>query len=155
MDTLVGLSRKLDGATDLKSVVRAMKAMAASNIGQYEIAVESLEDFYRTVVTGLAGYFSVEGQVVLGTNKSLSIKRKKRICAIVFGSDQGLVGQFNDRMSDFVATSLDKTETELKIWAVGERVQLLLQDKGLNSTKLYLIPNSVSAITPLIGKLLL
>lgn len=70
-------------------------------------------------------------------------------------SDQGLVGQFNDRMSDFVATSLDKTETELKIWAVGERVQLLLQDKGFNSTKLYLIPNSVSAITPLIGKLLL
>ena len=39
MDTLEGLRRKLDGAEDIKSVVRTMKAVAASNIGQYEMAV--------------------------------------------------------------------------------------------------------------------
>ncbi len=42
MDTLESLRRKIDGAEDLKSVVRSMKAMAASNIGQYEAAVDSL-----------------------------------------------------------------------------------------------------------------
>jgi F-type H+-transporting ATPase subunit gamma len=39
MDTLENLRRKLDGANDIKSVVRTMKAVAASNIGQYEMAV--------------------------------------------------------------------------------------------------------------------
>jgi F-type H+-transporting ATPase subunit gamma len=46
MDTLESLRRKLDGAEDLKSVVRTMKAVAASNIGQYEMAVSSLGDYY-------------------------------------------------------------------------------------------------------------
>ena len=40
MDTLENLRRKLEGAEDIKSVVRTMKAVAASNIGQYEMAVE-------------------------------------------------------------------------------------------------------------------
>ena len=49
MDTLENLRRKLEGAEDIKSVVRTMKAVAASNIGQYEMAVSSLGDYYRAV----------------------------------------------------------------------------------------------------------
>jgi F-type H+-transporting ATPase subunit gamma len=154
MDTLAGLRRKLDGATDLKSVVRTMKAMAASNIGQYEMAVHSLDGYFRTVATGLVGYFSSEGQLIPVQTTAKANKRNKRICAIVFGSDQGLVGQFNDKLSDFVAKSFDKNTTDLTIWTVGERVQLLLQDKGFDCPKLYPVPNSVNAITPLVGKLL-
>ena len=57
MDTLENLRRKLDGAEDLKSVVRTMKAVAASNIGQYELAVNSLGDYYRTLAVGIIAYF--------------------------------------------------------------------------------------------------
>ena len=42
-DTLEGLRHQINGAKDLESVVRTMKVMAASNIIQYEKAVE-LED---------------------------------------------------------------------------------------------------------------
>ncbi len=41
-DTLANLSRKRGGARDLQSVVRSMKAMAASSIGQYEKSVSAL-----------------------------------------------------------------------------------------------------------------
>ena len=41
-DTLVSLRRKIGGAGDLESVVRSMKALAASSIGQYEKAVLAL-----------------------------------------------------------------------------------------------------------------
>ena len=44
MDTLENLRNKTQGAKDLKSVVSAMKALAGSNIVQYETAVSSLED---------------------------------------------------------------------------------------------------------------
>ncbi len=53
-DTPASLRRKIDGAGDLESVVRTMKALAASSIGQYEKSVLALADYYRTVELGLA-----------------------------------------------------------------------------------------------------
>jgi F-type H+-transporting ATPase subunit gamma len=45
----------------------------------------------------------------------------KTVNAIVFGSDQGLVGQFNEVLADFVAKSLDALPGEKNVWAVGDR----------------------------------
>ena len=53
-DTLETLRRKIDGATELESVVRTMKALAAASIVQYERAVQALDDYYRTVELGLS-----------------------------------------------------------------------------------------------------
>ena len=40
-DTTASLRRKIRSAGDLQSVVRTMKALAASSIGQYEKSVRS------------------------------------------------------------------------------------------------------------------
>ncbi len=53
-DTLASLRHKISGAGDLKSVVRSMKALAASSIGQYENSVRALADYDRTIELGLA-----------------------------------------------------------------------------------------------------
>ena len=53
-DTTASLSRKIRSAGDLQSVVRTMKALAASSIGQYEKSVAALADYYRAVELGLA-----------------------------------------------------------------------------------------------------
>ena len=50
--------------------------------------------------------------------------------------------------------SLNGFKGKKEIWAVGERVQLLLSDVGFISTKLFSVPNSVNAITPLVGQIL-
>ncbi len=52
-DTMASLRRQISGAGDLQSVVRTMKAMAASSIGQYEQSVSALADYARTVELGL------------------------------------------------------------------------------------------------------
>ena len=52
-DTTTSLRRKTDSAGDLQSVVRTMKALAASSIGQYEASVRALADYYRIVELGL------------------------------------------------------------------------------------------------------
>lgn len=41
-DTTANLRRKISSAGDLQSVVRTMKALAASSIGQYHISVRAL-----------------------------------------------------------------------------------------------------------------
>jgi F-type H+-transporting ATPase subunit gamma len=154
METQESLRRKLSGAEDLKSVVRTMKAVAASNIGQYETAVSSLGDYYRTVSLGISAYLRQEKNNSTIEKKEPKGNNEKLICAIVFGSDQGLVGQFNDSITDFVSQSLHVLPGRKEIWAVGERVQLLLSDIGYNSSKLFSVPSSVNAITPLVQQIL-
>ena len=56
-DTTASLRRKIGSAGDLQSVVRTMKALAASSIGQYEKSVRALADYYRTVELGLGVCF--------------------------------------------------------------------------------------------------
>jgi len=56
-DTTAGLRRKIDSAGNLQSVVRTMKALAASSIGQYKQTVRALGDYYHTVLLALAVCF--------------------------------------------------------------------------------------------------
>jgi F-type H+-transporting ATPase subunit gamma len=154
MDTLENLRRKLDGANDIKSVVRTMKAVAASNIGQYELAVESLGDYYHTIALGIIAYFRQIKIDVITEKPEHGKNNEKLICAIVFGSDQGLVGQFNDSLTGFVSKSLSNLQGKKEIWAVGERVQLLLSDAGFTITNHFQVPGSVNAITQLVGQIL-
>ena len=56
-DTTSSLRRKISSAGDLQSVVRTMKAQAASSIGQYDNSVHALGEYYRTVELGLGACF--------------------------------------------------------------------------------------------------
>ncbi len=151
-DTLASLRRKIAGAGDLESVVRSMKALAASSIGQYEKSVLALADYYRTVELGLVVCLRKRGAVAEPAGRSGAAA--KTVCAIVFGSDQGLVGQFNDVLADFVAQALAALPGEKKVWAVGDRVHARLADAGLAPVGLFAVPTSVNAITPLVGQIL-
>ena len=75
------------------------------------------------------------------------------IGAVVFGSDQGLVGQFNDVVADYAIKTLSTLPGKSQVWAVGERVYARLTDAGLPLMGLFAVPNSVQAITPLIGQI--
>jgi F-type H+-transporting ATPase subunit gamma len=84
-------------------------------------------------------------------------KRQTVTCAIgavVFGSDQGLVGQFNDVVADYAVKMLAALPAKPEVWAVGERVHARLADSGLPPMGLFSVPNSVKAITPLVGEIL-
>jgi F-type H+-transporting ATPase subunit gamma len=72
----------------------------------------------------------------------------------VFGSDQGLVGQFNDVVADYAVKTLAALAGKREVWAVGERVHERLADAGLPLVGLFSVPNSVKAITPLVGRIL-
>jgi F-type H+-transporting ATPase subunit gamma len=155
MDSLETLRRKIGGVTDLKSVVRTMKVMAASNIGQYEMAVASLKEYYHTVALGIAAYFHYQRIRSATEREEPQKKTEKIIGAIVFGSDLGLVGQFNASITDFVTQTLNEIPGKKEVWAVGERVHSLLSETEFATTKLYAVPRSVTSITALVGEILL
>jgi F-type H+-transporting ATPase subunit gamma len=151
-DTTESLRRKISSAGDLQSVVRTMKALAASSVGQYEKSVRSLADYYRTVELGLGACFRENGPAAaLGAQKASTPSGPNS--AIVFGSDQGLVGQFNDVVADYATKTLAALPGKSQVWAVGERVHARLADAGVPVVGIFTVPNSVQAITPLVGQI--
>lgn len=133
-------------------MVRTMKALAASNIGQYEKSVRALADYFRTVELGLGACIRDSGLAASIAERETT-KHPGPVSAIVFGSDQGLVGQFNDIVADHAIQVLAGLPGQPKVWAVGERVQARLADAGLPLVGLFTVPNSVHAITPLVGQI--
>ena len=151
-DTTASLRRKISSAGDLQSVVRTMKVLAASSIGQYENSVAALGDYYRTVELGLGVCFRASHPAAPG-GKRKGQTEAGAIGAVVFGSDQGLVGQFNDIVADYAIKTLAALPGKPHVWAVGERVHARLADAGLPLMGLFTVPNSVQAITPLVGQI--
>jgi F-type H+-transporting ATPase subunit gamma len=152
-ETTEGLRRQMNSAGDLRSVVRTMKALAASSIGQYDRSVRALADYARAVELGLNACFRE------GAPKGATGERKGRASAnvtgaVVFGSDQGLVGQFNEVVAEEALTALAALPGKPRIWAVGERVHARLAEAGLTAMGLFPVPSSVEAIGPLIGQIL-
>ena len=153
-DTTASLRRQIGSAGDLQSVVRTMKALAASSIGEYEASARALPDYFRTVELGLSACLRAREPA------PLMVARHGRtdagaIGAVVFGSDQGLVGQFNDVVADYAIETLAARPGDAHVWAVGERVHARLTDASLPLVAVFSVPNSVKAITPLVGQILL
>lgn len=130
-----------------------MKALAASSIGQYEQSVRALGDYYRTLELGLGACFRANGPALLSSDQN-GRPARNAIGAVVFGSDQGLVGQFNEVVADFALETLAALPGKSQVWAVGERVHARLVDAGLPLTKVFAVPNSVKSIGPLVGQIL-
>jgi F-type H+-transporting ATPase subunit gamma len=149
-DTLTSLRHQLDGAGKLESVVRAMKAVAASSIGQYEAAIRSLGDYEHSLALGLSVCLRNVGNV--GAEETCGAADRS-VGAIVFGSDQGLVGRFNEAIADSALRSLAALPGRKTIWAVGERVGSHLSDAGIPVVRQFTVPSSAAAITPLVTEI--
>lgn len=148
-DSLASLRRKLGGAEQLGAVVRAMKAIAASSIVQYERAAASLGQYERSVELGLS--LSLDDHRPAAT--AVGTPAAAATGALVFGTDQGLVGRFNEVIGDFAAASLGKLSGTKVLWIVGERVGSALEADGFTIAKRFRVPSSVAAITALVSEI--
>ena len=149
MQTTEALKRKIQSAQDLLSVVKTMKALAAVSIRQYQRAVESLNEYNRTVEMGL--------QIAL-KKMTRDIPRVKkasmnRIGAIVFGSDQGLCGQLNALIVNHALDemkALGVRKENRSVICVGSRPADILADSGQRIMEILDTPSSTAGITPMV-----
>ena len=158
-DSITGLRRKMATAADLHTVVRAMKALAACSIGQYERSLLALADYDASVRVALGACLRQARHRTMWRGPTStriaagSVQRRPKVTAIVFGSDQGLVGPFNDVVAESAISALAASGGTSEVWAVGERVQSRLGDARLSMAGCYAVPSSVEAIAPLVGQI--
>jgi len=148
------LKRKTRSAEDLLSVVKTMKVLAAVSIQQYEKAVESLDEYNRSVEFGL--------QAVLkhrpGEIQTVKPVLKERLGVIVFGSDQGMVGQFNEVIAHYAAEEINTFKARQEnhtVVAVGLRAMSCLEDAGRPVEDCLSLPGSITAIAPVVQDIVL
>jgi F-type H+-transporting ATPase subunit gamma len=151
-DTLASLRHKLTSAHKLGSVVRAMKAVAATSIVQYESAVTALADYARCVELGLSLCVQEESATSPSTPPP-GIVRNRPVGALIFGSDQGLVGRFNEIIVSFALQALQPLEGPKTLWIVGERVGPQLEASNITIRRHHGLPGSVAAITSLVSEI--
>lgn len=150
-ETSASLRRKLATAGDLHAVVRTMKAMAASQISQYDSAVAALDAYYRTVQLALVACLQQNEPA----QQRPAPPATAPIDAIVFGSDLGMVGQFNDTILAFAFDTLATLPGEKKVWAVGQRIAAQLATGPWSAGPGFDLPASIGGTAALVGELLL
>ena len=146
MESIEAIKKKITTTRELQSVVKTMKALAAANIRQYEQAVESLAEYYRTVAMGL------QINLKLRPEETAFIKPapQRRLGAIVFGSDQGLCGQLNEQIASYALQVMDEfnpSTLERRVLAIGTRIVGHLEDAGQRVEESVAVPSSRSGIT--------
>ncbi len=162
MEALEQLHKQLDSLDDLRSIVKTMKALSAASIRQYEQAVAALAGYYQTVERGLYVVLKDMQQAPSSAGRSHG-----QVAAIVFGSDHGLCGRFNEEISDYTVQRLN-TMTPVKtaaaeperpkrrlILTVGARIAASLEHKGETIDESYLVPGSAAHITSTVQQILL
>ena len=154
MQTLEALKRKIESAKDLQAIVKTMKALAAVSIRQYEKAVVSLTEYNRTLDMGI--------QIVLKHNPSglagLKPFPTNRLGIVVFGSDQGMCGQFNERIATFALEQINQQPIPLNrrmVLVMGTRLASRLEEAGQPIEVCFAVPGSVTGITPIVQEIVL
>jgi F-type H+-transporting ATPase subunit gamma len=159
MSNIELLRDKINSVQDLQSVVKTMKALAAVNIHQYQKAVESLADYNHTIEMGLQVIlkhrFFQDKSIIFS---SANTHPQNTMGVIIFGSDQGLCGQFNEQIiSHYLeqVNSIDIKSENIIIVAVGSRLIPLLETSQKTVNCQFPVPNSVNSITSIVVDILL
>ncbi|MHC5894990.1 F0F1 ATP synthase subunit gamma [Nostoc sp.] len=161
MSSIELLQRQIHTAQELQAVVKMMKVLAALNIHQYEQAVTSLAEYNHTIEMGLHVVLkAAHTQQLNGDSdpRSLSTSDVGRCGVIIFGSEQGMCGQFNEQISRYAIAELEKlniSPEQLAIFAVGSRIISHLETAGYAIEQTFTMPGSLTEITSMVQEILL
>jgi F-type H+-transporting ATPase subunit gamma len=87
--------RRLEGAETLATVVTTMKTLASVRIGQYRRAVAALDASSKTLDLAAQALVRLYPELLATT----AAPEARSLAVVVFGSDRGLCGPFNDRLA--------------------------------------------------------
>lgn len=150
VQSMGGLHRKIQVVQKLQDVVDTMKTMAATNMSLYEKTDQSLKAYTQIIENGFCAILQhYQPQAVI---RSIN-KCPAGIGVVVFGSDQGMVGRFNDVLAKIILENLQLFCGEIYTWCVGERLAQKLQNE-VKIQKIERVPDSPRSIAALIGRIL-
>ena len=138
--TLEVLSRRTASMEGIRSIVHTMKTLSVINSAPYEHAARAIESYHETILLGLHALLSQIGPL----ESSSSAARTKVL--IVFGSDHGLCGSYNEALASHVAEQLVDASQQTIVLCVGAQMADALRDQRLAPETTFFPPASVDGI---------
>jgi len=144
--TLETLSRHSDTLKSIRGIVHTMKTLSAINATPYEHAARSIEAYHQTILQGFAAFAYRTGKITLRQDEALEH------LVIVFGSDHGLCGNYNEILAEVVKQHCQaKITGKHRLLCIGAQMNDALDDQGLASDAVLLPPASADGIGRLAG----
>ena len=146
------VQRRLETAESLGDLVTTMKGLASVRVHQYRKTMQALDA--STVTLDRAA------RALLYLHPDLAALRpdpEPGSTTVVFGSDRGLCGAFNDRMARFGARAIaavTSADAPARVVAVGRRVTRRLRSAGVVADARVSAPSSLDAMDTAVADLL-
>ncbi|WP_299788465.1 F0F1 ATP synthase subunit gamma [uncultured Marivita sp.] len=139
--TLESLTRQMGSMESIHSVVRTMKTLSVINSAPYEQAGRAIEAYYQTVLDGLHAFLKASGPL------DFKAQVVGAWVVVVFGSDHGLCGNYNEILAAHVASGLGSDDgLQPIVLCVGAQMADALADRSIEVEKVFLPPASVDGI---------
>ncbi|MDW7671753.1 MAG: FoF1 ATP synthase subunit gamma [Bacillota bacterium] len=148
MENLQSIKRSINSAESLQSIVSTMKAHASSVITQFQNAAAASMAYRHVLDRGL--------YVVLTTDEEQTPRQhdaKGSDIHILFGSDHGLAGRFNERIVTFAQQNITPGAEDV-ILVVGQQILTRLEE-GFKVDTVFPVPQTEEGITSMVQRLLL
>jgi len=146
MDTLESLADALETTGDIQSIVRTMKALSSVSIRQYEQAEQAMAAYAHTVELGLTAV--LRQRHAAGLPLPDAVKSNGSEALIVIGSDRGLCGGYNDKITRFALSGMG--DRPMVLGVIGARVASRLEADGRKADAVHLLPGSVDGLSRLV-----
>ncbi len=111
---------------EIEKIVLSMKSIASSNVRRAQILIESLREFEENVVSSVGMVLSYFPDLSLNVSGG-------KVLVVVFGSDQGLCGNFNDRVFERALGVFGKRGELMGFLVVGRKLSDLMEDNVIRT----------------------
>ena len=148
--TLEFLNRQHATLTSIRGIVHTMKTLSAINASPYEQAAQAIAEYRHTLVQGFAAFAYRTGPLQTAPLQSSTAQISQQLL-VVFGSDHGLCGGYNELLAEQVhqyALGLKHKPQQqpLTLLCVGAQMSDALQALGLIPDAVLLPPASADGI---------
>ncbi|MFT7594048.1 MAG: F-type H+-transporting ATPase subunit gamma [Paracoccaceae bacterium] len=139
--TLETLARRTASMQGIRNVVHTMKTLSVINSAPYEHAAQAIEAYHDTVLDGLHGFLSRYGPM----NAALSHISERVL--VVFGSDHGLCGNYNEALASHVAAAIQRGDAQAStVLCIGAQIADALAGHNITAERTFFPAASVDGI---------
>jgi len=126
MPSLKYIKNRIKGINSTKKITQAMKIVSASSLRSAQNSIVNSEAYLKGFQKLLIDV-SNKAPDLLEQFISLSTKiDKSKTLFVVFGSDKGLCGSFNSKITGYITSKLQQNN-DVKIFCVGNRISQYMQ----------------------------
>lgn len=144
IERLADISARIDGISQLGSVVNAMKGIAAARAHVAREQVPAVDSYATIISTAMSSILSQRVQ-----DDSTSTRSDSKVGLLVFCAEQGFAGAFSERVLQSIEDHLNCST----IFLVGTRGISIATHRGINAYWTAALPSHTARIPALANKI--